>query len=167
MHVPDVRTHHFSNISVLVTSPGQYWCQVLDYTDGGDSHFLGKSNVAEVLSWEWYSSLPMCKGVQSVLETKCADLICPLPSVSPTTNKSSMCFIPMTKIQTHTITGEQLCMLFECMRYIHKVDEMVVQIPLAIELTSPLSPSQANDVVSVVPTLCLREAACVYPQRCW
>ena len=81
-HVPDVRTQPFSNTSVMVTSPGQYWCQVLDYTDGGDGHLLGRSNVVEVLSWEWYSSLPMCKGNQSVMESKCADLTTSPPAIS-------------------------------------------------------------------------------------
>ena len=82
-HVPHVRTPPFSNISVLVTSPGQYWCRVLDYTDGPEV-LLGSSNVAEVLSWEQYSSLPMCNGVQSVMESKCADL-----SPSPSTSSAS------------------------------------------------------------------------------
>ena len=86
----------------MVTSPGQYWCQVLDHTDGDNSHLLGRSNVAEVLSWEWYSSLPMCKGVHSVMESKCADLS-PSPSVI---SKSSMCIRPKTKIQTHNTSGE-------------------------------------------------------------
>ena len=87
---------------MLVTSPGQYWCQVLDYTDSDPGHLLGRSNVADVLSWEWYSSLPMCKGVQSVMESKCADL-----SSSPfVISKSSMCVRPKREIQTHATTGE-------------------------------------------------------------
>ena len=111
-HVPDVRTPPFNNMSVLVTSPGQYWCQVLDYTDGSEGHLLVRSNVAEILSWEWYSSLPMCKGVQSVMESKCADLT---PSPSPISNPPT-CFMPKTAAQTHTITGKHLCMLFvRCM----------------------------------------------------
>ena len=121
-HVPDFRSQNFSNVSVLVTSPGQYWCQVLDYTDGGPGHLLGRSNVVEILSWEQYTSLPLCKGNQSVMERKCADLICPLPSVSPTISKPSMCSLPTTEIQTYKITGERLCILFACMLYIHKID---------------------------------------------
>ena len=104
-HVPRVRTHPLINSSVLVTSPGQYWCQVLEYTEGGSGHLLGRSNVAEVFSCEWYSSLPMCEGVQSVMESKCADLSTS-SSVSPTTNHPPMCFVPKTEIQTRTITGE-------------------------------------------------------------
>ena len=82
-HVSHVRTPPFSNISLLVTSPGQYWCRVLDYTDGPEL-LLGSSNIAEVLSWEQYSSLPMCNGIQSVMESKCAD-----PSPSPFTSSTS------------------------------------------------------------------------------
>ena len=48
--------------------------------------------------------------VQSVMESKCGDL-----SPSPfATNKLPMCFMHKTGSQTHTITGEQLCMLFVC-----------------------------------------------------
>ena len=107
-HTPDVRTLYFTNISVLITSPGQYWCQVLDYTHGGPGHLLGRSNVAEVLSWKWYSSLPMCKGVQSVMESKCGDLSLSHSAI----NNSPVCFMPKTEIQTHIITGEHLCLLF-------------------------------------------------------
>ena len=116
-HTYGVHQPHLINSSVLVTSPGQYWCQVLDYTDGPE-HLLGRSNVAEVLSREWYSSLPMCKGVQSVMESKCANLS-PSPFVSPTTNHPPMCFAPKTEIQTRTITGERACMLFACIVTVH------------------------------------------------
>ena len=73
-HVTDVRTPSFNNMSVVVTSPGQYWCRVLDYTDGGPGCLLGRSNVTEVLSWEHYSHLPVCVRIQSVMESMCADL---------------------------------------------------------------------------------------------
>ena len=116
-HDTDVRARDFNNISVLVTSPGEYWCQVLDYTDGYFGHLLGRSNVAEVLSWEWYSSLPMCKGVQSVMESKCADLT---PSPSPISNPPT-CFMPKTAAQTHTITGKHLCMLFVCCMFVELI----------------------------------------------
>ena len=109
-HYAHLRTAPFSNSSVLVTSPGQYWCQVLDYTDGGDGYLLGRSNIAQVLSWEWYSSLPVCSGVQSVMESKCADLS-PSPS-SSSINSPTMCFTPKTEIQTNSISGEHLCKLF-------------------------------------------------------
>ena len=109
-HIVNVRTRDFNNISVLVTSPGQYWCQVLDYTDGNPGHLLGRSSVAEVLSWEWYSSLPMCKGVQSVMESKCVDLS---PS-SPSIGNPPTCFMPKTEVQTRIITGKHLCVLFIC-----------------------------------------------------
>ena len=109
-HNNGVRKPRLINNSVLVTSPGQYWCQVLDYTDGGPGHLLGRSNVAEVLSWDWYSSLPMCKGVQSVTESKCADL----PPSSPAISYPPICFMPKTEIQTYTNTGKHLCMLFIC-----------------------------------------------------
>ena len=108
-HDPDVCETYFNNISVLVPSPGQYWCQVLDYTDGPE-HLLGRSNVAEILSWEWYSSLPMCEGVQSVMECKCADLR-PPSSTSPSIINPQTCFVPETKIQTSAIAGENVCML--------------------------------------------------------
>ena len=72
----------------MVPSPGQYWCQVLEYTDGPE-RLLGRSNVLEVFPWEWYSSLPMCSGVQSVTESKGADLS-PSPSPSLVINNSSM-----------------------------------------------------------------------------
>ena len=108
-HTTDIRKISFTNISVVVTSPGQYWCQVLDYTYGR-KYLLGRSNVAEILSWEWYSSLPMCKGIQSVMESKCGDFS---PS-SSAINDLPMCSMPKTKIQTRVITGEHLCMLFVC-----------------------------------------------------
>ena len=110
-HVPDVHETYFSNISVLVTSPAQYWCQVLDYTDSLPGDLLGRSNVAEVLSWEWYSSLPMCKGVQSVMESKCADLQS-IPSPSPAMSKSPECAIIKKVSQANVLTGECLCMLY-------------------------------------------------------
>ena len=97
-------------MSLLITFPGQHWCQVLDYTDGSESHLLGRSNITAELSWEWYSSLPMCKGNQLVMESKCADLSPPSSAIS----NHPMCFMPMTKIQTPTITGEYLCVLFVC-----------------------------------------------------
>ena len=99
-HVSHVQTPSYANISLLVTSPGQYWCRVLDYTDGPEV-LLGSSNVAEVLSWEQYSSLPMCNGVQSVMESKCADTI-------TTTTINNRPFT--TEIQTHTVTGKPLYM---------------------------------------------------------
>ena len=114
-HVPDVRTQPFINISVSITSPGQYWCQVLDYPDGDPGHLLGRSNVIEVLLWEWYSSLPMCEGVQSVMESKCADLS-PSPSII---SNPPTCFLPKTEFQTHINTGkpfvlDAICMLYIC-----------------------------------------------------
>ena len=68
------RSNALSNTSALITSPGQYWCQVVVYNDDGPPHLLRRSNVAEVLPWQSYSSFPMCKGFQSVMENKCADL---------------------------------------------------------------------------------------------
>ena len=57
------------------------------------------------------------------MESKCADLS-PSP---PVISNPPTCTMPKTKVQTHTITGELLCMLFVCMLYIHIVDEMVVK----------------------------------------
>ena len=119
IHKSHTCTHPFSNISTVVISPGLCWCQVLDYTDGGDGHLLGRSNVVEVLSWERYSSLLMWKGVQSVWERKCGDL-----SPSPTSsniNSSPMCFLSTTEMQTTTISGEHLCVLYVCCAFINKL----------------------------------------------
>ena len=107
--VTDVRIPSFTNQSLLVTSPGQYWCQVLDYTDGGEGHLLGRSNVLEVLPQKSYSSLPVCTGTQSVMESKCADLS--PSSLPPVSDKSSVLDVLTTVRQASTIPGQQLCML--------------------------------------------------------
>ena len=70
----DVQTSSNTTILMSVSSLGQYWCEVLDYTDGSLGHLLERSNVLEVLYFEQYQSMPLCTGVQAVLETKCADL---------------------------------------------------------------------------------------------
>ena len=113
----DVHTPSNTTILLSVTSPGQYWCQVLNYTDVSPGHLLGRSNVLEVLYFEQYPSMPMCTGIQSVTETKCADL-----SPSPATDNVPMpCTITGEDLHTHTI---HISIYIDI--YLYAVDETVL-----------------------------------------